>query len=255
MIRTAPSDRPVVVAHRGRSALFPENTRRALQEAVACGADAIECDIQLTADHRVVVCHNPTLDHYGHPDLEIARSTLDRLRQVDLGAGSGGRFSGETLMTLEELLMEFAGQIPLLVEFKAEPHEAHRAVILADLFAKLVPGSTPHQGLYGLSFRMEALRRLHQIADWMPLVWNTNEPHEIRREDLIPLTWLTGIGCRIGQLTCQAADLIRGLGFQLLCFTCNSEDDVRKAHDLGAHMIISDDPVRTRRILDTAVVG
>ena len=66
---------------------------------MACGADAMECDIQLTRDGAIVVCHNPTLDHYGHPEVDIATSSLSQLRDVDLGATSGRRFIGERTVT------------------------------------------------------------------------------------------------------------------------------------------------------------
>ena len=51
-----------IIAHRGYSGLYPENTMLAFQKAAEAGADEIELDVQLSKDGRVVVFHDETLD-------------------------------------------------------------------------------------------------------------------------------------------------------------------------------------------------
>jgi len=51
-----------VVAHRGASGDFPENTAVAFQEAIDLGVEMIEFDVQLTADRCLVICHDPSVD-------------------------------------------------------------------------------------------------------------------------------------------------------------------------------------------------
>src|SRR5262245_45381396 len=54
--------RPLVIAHRGASALAPENTLAAVNLALALGADGVEFDVQLASDGRPVVIHDLRLD-------------------------------------------------------------------------------------------------------------------------------------------------------------------------------------------------
>jgi glycerophosphoryl diester phosphodiesterase len=54
--------RPLVFAHRGGSALAPENTMAAFASGLAIGADGIELDVHLSRDGHVVVHHDRTLD-------------------------------------------------------------------------------------------------------------------------------------------------------------------------------------------------
>ncbi len=56
---------PTVFAHRGFAGKYPENTVRAVRGAVADGADAVEIDVQPTADGDVVVFHDRRLDGDG----------------------------------------------------------------------------------------------------------------------------------------------------------------------------------------------
>ncbi len=248
MIRQAVPSRRSIVAHRGVSAQCPENTRSAFEAAVLCDADAIEFDIQVTADDCIVICHNPVLDRYGYPQVEIATSTLAELQDLDLG-----RFSGERLMTLDELLLEFGSRIPLYVEFKTKDMHQRHIETLLDGFLSLTAHCHESLNLWGLCFDQGVLRQLASTADWLPLIWNTNEPHLIQADDLARQPWLSGVGCRIGHLSAPTARLIHDAGLHLFSFTCNEESDVLKARHLGVESIITDDPDQTRGILHREV--
>ena len=59
---TALPRRPLLVAHRGASAVAPEHTIAAYEAALQAGADALELDVHLSADDQLVVIHDPTVD-------------------------------------------------------------------------------------------------------------------------------------------------------------------------------------------------
>lgn len=58
---TVARNRPLVIAHRGYSSLFPENTLEAFRAAIYAGADFFELDIQVTKDNILLVSHDATL--------------------------------------------------------------------------------------------------------------------------------------------------------------------------------------------------
>lgn len=255
MIRQADLSPRSIVAHRGVSATWPENTRSAFEAAVVCGADAIEFDIQVTSDQQIVICHNPALDHYGYADVQIASSTLADLQALDLGRRFGRRFAGERLMTLEEMLDDFGQRIPLYVEFKTKDMHPRQVETLVSGFLELTAHSHQDMNLHGLCFDQGVLCDLASTADWLPLVWNTNEPHLIQDDELSEQPWLSAVGCRIGHLNARTARLVRRAGLQLFSFTCNDEADVLRARDLGVDSIIGDDPVAIHQILQKSVAG
>lgn len=86
--------RPLVIAHRGGALLMPENTFPAFDNAVRLGADVLEFDMQMTADHRLVISHdtsiNPTFctadPGSGVRPGPVIRMTLAQVLRFDCGA-------------------------------------------------------------------------------------------------------------------------------------------------------------------------
>ncbi|MEL7659172.1 MAG: glycerophosphodiester phosphodiesterase family protein, partial [Bacillota bacterium] len=71
------------IAHRGASAYAPENTMASFELALGLGADAIELDVQLTKDEKLVVIHDLSIDRTSNGTGYIKDMTLDDLRQFD----------------------------------------------------------------------------------------------------------------------------------------------------------------------------
>jgi glycerophosphoryl diester phosphodiesterase len=94
----------LVIAHRGDSPGFPENTLAAFSQAIALGVDVIEVDLQTTKDGVVVLLHDDTVDRTTNGKGFVSDYTLDEIRELDAGAYAGARFEGEHIPTLEEAL-------------------------------------------------------------------------------------------------------------------------------------------------------
>jgi glycerophosphoryl diester phosphodiesterase len=76
---------PLFFAHRGGSALAPENTLVAFEKGISYGADALELDVHPTRDGEIVVFHDDTLDRTTDGSGRVSGFTLDDLRQFDAG--------------------------------------------------------------------------------------------------------------------------------------------------------------------------
>ncbi|HEX2026164.1 MAG TPA: glycerophosphodiester phosphodiesterase family protein [Actinomycetota bacterium] len=91
----------MIVAHRGASALEPENTLVAFDSALRAGADVVELDVRLTSDGIPVVLHDPdvavTTDGTGF----VHTMSLDEVKRLDASRGRGPR---QEVPTLEEAL-------------------------------------------------------------------------------------------------------------------------------------------------------
>lgn len=116
-----------VYAHRGSSGAYAENTRAAYLQAIADGADGIECDVHLSADRQVVCHHDQTVDRTSNASGRISSFTLAQLRRLDFSGWAGRRIPAayggprEQFTTLPELvqLATTAGRpLGLAVELK-----------------------------------------------------------------------------------------------------------------------------------------
>lgn len=126
---------PQIIAHRGASATFPEHSRASYVEALAQGADGLECDVQLTADGVVVLWHDATLDRTSDANGPLHERTLAELRALDVwswkGVGAPPASHGapeEQLLTLTDLvdLAVGAGRpVTLVVELKHPSPAGH----------------------------------------------------------------------------------------------------------------------------------
>ncbi|PTT62562.1 glycerophosphodiester phosphodiesterase [Arthrobacter sp. HMWF013] len=123
----AAKNRPLVFAHRGASAAFAEHTRAAYLQAIADGADGVECDIHLTRDQYPVLLHDANLDRTSDGTGPVADRTLAELRLLDFSSWKGVRIPekygarSEQLLTLPDLLniLRAAGRpIGLAIELK-----------------------------------------------------------------------------------------------------------------------------------------
>ncbi len=113
--------RPLIVAHRGASHFAPENTLAAFRRAWEEGADVIEGDFYLTADGHIVCIHDRTTKKTAGVELDVAKSTLAELRQLDVGRWKDERFAGERIPTIEEVLAIVPPNKSILIEVKCGP--------------------------------------------------------------------------------------------------------------------------------------
>ncbi len=100
-----------VIAHRGWSAKFPENTLLAFREAIALGADAIEFDVRQSKDGELVISHDADVSRTTNGKGDVAKLTFNKLRTFDTG-------QGERVPTLREVLELGKGKIAFQCEIK-----------------------------------------------------------------------------------------------------------------------------------------
>jgi glycerophosphoryl diester phosphodiesterase len=152
-----------IMAHRGASAAAPENTIAAVQLAIDSGAQWVEIDVQETADGHVVVVHDSDLKKIGGSPLTIAGSTLEQLRQVDIGSRFAPEFADQRIPTLEEVLTLCKDRIGVNIELKYYGKQVQLEQRVADIVERT--GMTGQVMFMSLSY--EGIQVLHQLRpDW-----------------------------------------------------------------------------------------
>jgi len=121
---------PLIIAHRGESFDAPENTLAAFDLAWQRGDDAIELDVHTTADERVVVCHDETLERTGRQSLNISSSLWASLDSIDVGRWKDESWKGQRLPLLENVLDQMPAGKTVFVEIKPAQATADAVVRL-----------------------------------------------------------------------------------------------------------------------------
>lgn len=128
----------LVIAHRGGSALRPENTLAAFENAAALGADVLEMDVRSTADGKIVVIHDATVDRTTEGAGAVAALAFESLHKLDAGyrwTTDGGRtfpFRGKGIR-VPALVEVFARFPDRRMNIEIKPANPALALALCDL--------------------------------------------------------------------------------------------------------------------------
>lgn len=131
------NERVYIVAHRGFSGAYPENTARAFTEARRLGVEMIEFDVRLTRDGAAVVVHDQTVDRTTDGTGRVAEMTLGELQELDAGRWMEPGFEGERVPSLAQAVEAIPAPTRLNVHLKSDAVDVERLIrsALADLKA------------------------------------------------------------------------------------------------------------------------
>lgn len=110
--------KPQVIAHRGFSGAYPENTISAIKGAINLGVDMVELDVRLSRDCVPVIFHNSSLMAITSCPHRVEGLTVSELKTLDVGLWCGETFRGEQIPTLDEVLALTRGRIPVNLDIK-----------------------------------------------------------------------------------------------------------------------------------------
>lgn len=160
---------PLIIGHRGASAVAPENTLGAFGEAIAVGADGIEFDVRLTRDGVPVIIHDSTLRRTGGLSHRVADLTWSEIQKVDVGSWFGRAknvpletFADETVPSLDELFTLFeSNNSTLYLEMKCDSSGDYQP--LAEACVRLIDDHSLKDRVIVECFHLPALRILKEI--------------------------------------------------------------------------------------------
>jgi glycerophosphoryl diester phosphodiesterase len=136
--------RPLVISHAACGGHAPENTLQGVRKAIELGAEAIEIDVQASADDVPVLMHDLTVARTTGGEGAVADLTLDQLRGLDAG--------GEPVPTLAEVLDITKGNVLLVMEIKQPgiEEQVSRVVSQADAVGEVMSWSFLPKALEGM---------------------------------------------------------------------------------------------------------
>ncbi|MFI5984185.1 glycerophosphodiester phosphodiesterase [Streptomyces sp. NPDC098789] len=268
---THATPRPIqVVAHRGASEDAPEHTLAAYRKAVEDGADALECDVRLTADGHLVLVHDRRVNRTSNGRGAVSALELADLAALDFGswkdreespdwdagAGAAGEYGKEpdpertSVLTLErllELVADAGRPVQLAIETKHPTRWAgqveERLLFLLKRFGLDSPPAEGPHPVRIMSFSARSLHRVRAAAPTIPTVYLMQFVSPRMRDGRLPAgVRIAGPGMRIVRNHPGFIRKLQAAGHSVHVWTVNEPEDVQLCADLGVEAIITNRP-------------
>jgi glycerophosphoryl diester phosphodiesterase len=254
MSSAASTQTPLVIGHRGASAVAPENTLVSFERAMSDGADGIEFDVRLARDRVAVVIHDATLRRTGLRAGEVSSLSSSELGQIDVGTWFNLRhpsnaqtsYAEARVPTLAEVFELFKGRdATLYVEMKCELNEGRalasevaRQVRARSLVERVVVESFNHDSILEIkridsSIRTAALFQ-PRLARPFPSMRRMIARAAAARADEMALHRTLA-----GRRNMEEA---RRAGMRTVVWTVDNPSWIERARRYGVHAVITNNP-------------
>ena len=154
------TNRPIIIAHRGASAVAPENTVSAFLKAVETKADAVELDIRITCDNEIVVIHDSRLDRTTNGHGRVSDFTLEEIKKLDAGSWFHSKFYKEQIPTFSEIIESLTQKVGINIEIK--PSNTQQNIIIRKC-VELIQKNKLHKRVLISSFQHRLTQKIKLI--------------------------------------------------------------------------------------------
>jgi glycerophosphoryl diester phosphodiesterase len=257
--------RPQVVAHRGASFDNPEHTLGAYLEAIREGAEALECDVRLTADGHLVCVHDRDLRRTASTRGLVSTMELADLDRLEFASWKNpwGALDDEAVerdpdldkvLTLRRL-MQTVADADRRVELAIESKHPTR---YGGLVERRIVEALEEFGWTGsdspvrvMSFSYVALQRMARLAPDVRLVMLIDKArHWPVLKPVIEEGWILGPGIDALTRHPRFAERLAATGRDLHVWTVNTHEELDLCRSLGVRAVITDRPRDVREWLD-----
>jgi glycerophosphoryl diester phosphodiesterase len=147
----------LVVGHAAAAGEAPANTLAGVRACVDAGAEAMEIDVQLSANGVPVLMHDDTVDRTTNLSGPVRTLTAAQLTAADAG-------EGEPVPMLQQVLELVAGRLSVFCELKATPGDPAQDERLVEAVSAVVAGSAAETWCAIHSFNPSIVERARALA-------------------------------------------------------------------------------------------
>jgi glycerophosphoryl diester phosphodiesterase len=257
-----PRERPQIVAHRGSSAARAEHTLAAYKQALREGAEAVECDVRLTADGHLVCVHDRRIDRTSSGRGVVSTLRLQQLQELDWESWkSPWRDLDDeveddaepgavlTLRALLDTVRDWGKPVDVAVETK---HPTRYAGLVERRLVELLvrygwAGRRPSKPspVRVMSFSWLSIRRCAELVPGVQTVYLMDRVPLLYRDGSLP-TGATAAGPSIEVVRSHPEYVARAhaAGYPVHVWTANTRADIDLCAELQVDAVITDEPAK-----------
>lgn len=227
-----------IIGHRGAAYLAPENTLASVLKAVELGADAVEVDIYLSKDNRIVVIHDATTNRTTNQNMVVAETTYAELSKLDAGSYKSPEYRGEKIPLLEDVLSHLPDNINIYIEVK----ESVRIIP----YLKLLLDKHPRKLQFRIiAFDIETISEAKKQMASIPCYYLKSSLRESQYDSFVDeliKRGLDGADLNHSTITPRLVKKLKQAGLPCLAWTVNTEEEARSLIKMGVVGITTDKP-------------
>lgn len=230
-----------IIAHRGASHDAPENTLESFQLGWKQNADAVELDIMLSKDGKIVVIHDKDTKRLAGIDRPVAEQSFEELRKLDVGRWKATNWEGTRIPLFSDVLASIPDGKRLFIEIKSD------SAILPELKRELSAADRPIAQTALIGFSAKTMADAKQMFPELQVYWIV---------DIKP-------NAKTGKQSPPVEELIRGAkearvdGLDLSAHESIDRSYASKIHDAGLKLAVwtVNDPALARQMINAGVEG
>jgi glycerophosphoryl diester phosphodiesterase len=234
-----------IIAHRGASFDAPENTLSAIRLAWEQGADAVEVDVHLSRDGRVVVIHDANTRKTGGLNRKVCEQTWADLQKLDVGRWKAEQFLGERIPDLDQALSTIPQGKRFFIEVKCDDGFVEAAAETL--------GKHSDKQIVVIGFSLETMKHVKSAFPQLEVCWIVEFKRRLQTGRWTPspaavieearAAGLDGLDCgATGPITKEFVESAREAGLRVYVWTVDSVRRARELREAGIDGVTTNRP-------------
>jgi glycerophosphoryl diester phosphodiesterase len=243
-----------IIAHRGASYIAPENTTASVMLGWEKGAD-VEVDVYLTKDNKIVIIHDKTTKRTAVTDVNVADTTSEELRKLDVGSFKSEEYAGEKIPFLADIVETIPRGRKLYIEIKCGKE-------ILPYLEELLAESGKMSRIVTIGFDLETVTMSKEMIN-VPTYWlrgtkkteETEEwiPHDPQLIQTAKDKGLDGLDVHYAGVNKEFVDAAKAAGQKLYVWTVDDPEEAARLVKLGVDGITTNRPEWLREQLKNHV--
>ncbi|RKY76892.1 glycerophosphodiester phosphodiesterase [candidate division KSB1 bacterium] len=231
----------LIVAHRGMSSLYPENTLVSFKKALELGVDMIELDVHRTKDKELVVIHDNSVDRTTNGKGKVDQLTLQELKKYSAGSWFSQQFEEERIPTLGEVFELVNKKTKLQIEIKQSGIE--------DVLVNFVEKYDMVNNVVCSSFNLRSIIKVRKLNPLIPTLFIARSFNLNKMKKVLLTEGINMVAIEFRHLSLSLLKACHSCGFVVDAWTIDEERDMVKFLEMGVGLITTNYPQRLKKIL------
>jgi glycerophosphoryl diester phosphodiesterase len=232
------SQSPMIIAHRGASYEAPENTLASVKLAWVKDADAVEIDVHLSKDNRIMVIHDKDTRRTAGSRLVVRESLAEDLRNLEVGSFKDVKYTGEKIPFLGEVIETVPTDKYLFIEVKCDTG-------ILPYLAEQISLSGKMDRLVVIGFDFEVVSGMKNRLPEVPVYWLHNNlagGYPMKLIKKASQANLDGLNFNHRGLTEEYVSAVHEAGMKMFTWTVDDPEEARRLTEIGIEGITTNRP-------------